>query len=944
MEMKGGDSRLQARVPPYVGIRAQVILFAGLTLVLTAFAFTWMQLRHFERHGEFTWAQQRQQGVDLAGRLFVHQSARLQSLATLVADLPGLRAALREGEEGGLKQVFEPFWLELNLTHGLDRVAFYSPAGRLLGEWGTGSAAAGVQQLALQANRQELPVYGLDCPDTCLYTAAVPLVERGQAVGAVVLAAGLQDLIMDFRSLAGMELAVLAREDGLRGGTADLLGGRIVSISGGPKFEELVKSLGPDDRRENGYELDRDGRLYRMFQFVPPVAGGERVSFLAMHDSTAQLRQLNEAIWNSVYLGGAILLFALLVLFLLLRPSMNRIKQAARALPLLGEGLFSEARGAFHGRKARLFRDEVDDLGRLTFALANTLEQLRSESRHHAEMLQAQALQLEHERDFVAGLFDTAPVLILTYSAQGRIRMANAHAIHACGRPSGAVIGASFFEIFLSPEQRTDHVSQLSQLQAGLTMHGEEALDRHDGSTREIVWFHSRLDDVDGEAAYLSVGLDVTDHKQTERRLSLLADHDVVTGLNNRRAFKRELDSRLAEGEHGILLECDIDEFRAVNETGGQEAGDAVLFQFGCILRGLVPAPVLAARLGGDDFACVFPSLSPADAIVLARGLNQALARLREGTDPRTTRRLSASVGVVAYPEQGVHADVLLGNADIALFQARAKGHGSWHLYNADDPYKEVVSRRSHWRGEIEQALEEDRFVMHYQPILHIQTGHIGHYEALLRMRNRDGSLVPPGMFIDVAESSGLIRRIDRWVLEAVVRFAAAQDGNVKLALNLSSRSFDDDSAFEALDNLLRQHGVAGDRLLLEITETAALANMRGAVRIMGKFSGLGCAFGLDDFGVGYSSFQYLKELPVDFVKIDGSFIKSLTHNADDEVFVQALCDAVHGFNKTVVAEFVEDQATLDLLREIGVDYAQGYLIGRPEAALLDDRMLNVEC
>lgn len=932
------------RTPPYVGIRVQVILFAGLTLVLTAFAFTWLQLRQFEQHGDHTWAEQRQQGVDLAGRLFVHQSARLQSLATLVADLPGLRAALRDGDEAGLKQVFAPFWSELNLTHGLDRVAFYSPAGRLLGDWGMGPAVSSVQQLALQAGQQEVPVFGLDCRDACLYTAAVPLVERGQAVGSVVLAAGLQDLIMDFRSLAGMEIAVLARSEVRQGGHVDLLGGRIISISGGPKYEELVQSLAPADRRETGYELDRQGRLYRMFQFMPPVAGGERVSFLAMHDSTAQVRQLRDAVWNSVYLGAAILFMALLALFLLLRPSMNRIKQAARALPLLGDGLFSEARGAFHGRKSRLFRDEVDDLGRLTFALANTLEQLRAESRRHAETLQAQALQLEHERDFVAGLFDTAPVLILTYSAQGRIRMANAHAIQACGLPSRAVSGASFFEIFLSPDHRGDHIGQLRQLQAGMPLHCECTLDRPDGSTREIIWFHSRLDDVDGEAAYLSVGLDVSDHKQTERRLSLLADHDVVTGLNNRRAFKRELDERLASGEHGILLECDIDEFRAVNESGGQEAGDAVLFQFGRILQGLSPAPTLSARLGGDDFACAFPGLGPADAIILARGLNQAMARLREGADPRTTRRLSASVGVVAYPEQGESSDALLGNADIALSQARAKGHGSWHLYNADDPYKEVVSRRTHWRGEIEQALEEDRFVMHFQPILHIQTGHIGHYEALLRLRNRDGSLVPPGMFIDVAESSGLIRRIDRWVLEAVVRFAALQDESVKLALNLSSRSFDDDSAFEALDGLLKLHGVAGDRLLLEITETAALANFNGALRVMGKFRGLGCAFGLDDFGVGYSSFQYLKELPVDFVKIDGSFIKGLTRNPDDEVFVQALTDAVHGYGKTTVAEFVEDQETLDLLREIGVDYAQGYLIGRPAAALLDDRMLNTEC
>jgi EAL domain-containing protein (putative c-di-GMP-specific phosphodiesterase class I) len=187
-----------------------------------------------------------------------------------------------------------------------------------------------------------------------------------------------------------------------------------------------------------------------------------------------------------------------------------------------------------------------------------------------------------------------------------------------------------------------------------------------------------------------------------------------------------------------------------------------------------------------------------------------------------------------------------------------------------------------------------------------------------------------------VAESTGLIRRIDRWVIEAVVAFVARQEAEVKVALNLSSRSFDDDVAYETMKTALEKHGVSGSRLLLEITETAALANFSSATRIMAQLRGLGCAFGLDDCGVGYSSFQYLKELPVDFVKIDGSFIKGLLLNQDDVVFVKALNDAVQGFGKYTIAEFVEDEATLAILRDIGVDYAQGYLIGRPAPELLN--------
>jgi EAL domain-containing protein (putative c-di-GMP-specific phosphodiesterase class I) len=281
-----------------------------------------------------------------------------------------------------------------------------------------------------------------------------------------------------------------------------------------------------------------------------------------------------------------------------------------------------------------------------------------------------------------------------------------------------------------------------------------------------------------------------------------------------------------------------------------------------------------------------------------------------------------------------------LGNAELALTHARAKGHGSWHLYSDDESYREKADRRAYWRDEVEMALDESRFILHFQPILEISTGRIGHHEALLRLVDRDGKLVPPGMFIDVAESTGLIRRIDRWVVEATVAAAAAHR-EAKIALNLSSRSFDDDVAFETMRAALTTHNVAGKRLLIEITETAALANFSGAKRIMDKFQALGCVFGLDDFGVGYSSFQYLKELPVGFVKIDGSFIKNLTRNPDDVVFVRALNGAVQGFGKTTVAEFVEDEETLDILREIGVDNAQGYLIGKPAAELVQGRVAS---
>lgn len=940
----------------FFSIRLRILFFAGLALVFATAAFTWLALEQLDERQNSALIEQQGRSSELTNRLFQQQSARLQSLGTLVADLPGVRAAMRGANVADLERVFDPFWSDLNLNHGLDRVAFFGPDSRSLAEWGMADIGAHAQSLARAAVKAESPQYWLECRVRCLYTTAVPLVERGHIVGAIVLATGLQDIVLDYRRLSGVEMAVIETTGTAAGEPGTQLSGKVLSVSGGKVYESLVHSLSGQRLQstapksgsgqsqageEQVIELKRGERHYRLFRVAVPVPGGDRVIFLAIADITAEWRDMDNAVRDSLFLGAAILVLALGLLYLLLRSTMNRLRQAMTALPLLGEGRYDDARGAFllpaqhTSRNFLPYRDEVDDLADLTYALANTLEQLHAESRQHAASLRAQATQLEQERDFVAGLLDTAPVLILTYGSDNRIRLANAHAVRCSGLSGGNLLGRSFTGIFMNAQQAGSHAVLLKHMQPGEVPHSEGSLEREDGVSHDVIWFHSCLEEDSGERLYLSVGLDVTDYRKVERNLRLLSEHDSVTGLYNRRAFKRELDAMLAMGRQGILLVLDIDEFKSVNESGGHEGGDLVLSDCARYIQNLHPHPRLAARLGADDFALVLTDISPAEAIVLARGLNHGLPAANLETASPLRARISASVGLVVFPEHGTSADALLANAEIALAQARNKGHGSWHLYTLDDPYREAAGRRAYWREQVERGLDEDNFVMHFQPIQNIVTGNIGHYEALIRLKAADGKLIPPGMFIDVAESTGLIRRIDRWVIDTVVAFVAQQNPDIKVALNLSSRSFDDDVAFETMQAALAKHNLAGNRLLLEITETAALANLSSAIRIMGKLRGLGCAFGLDDFGVGYSSFQYLKELPFDFVKIDGSFVSGLTLRPDDVVFVKALNDAVKGYGKATIAEFVEDEATMNILREIGVDYAQGYLIGRPSPTLI---------
>lgn len=916
----------------FLSIRWRIIMVASLVLVVTAGIFSWQQQLSLKHQFAQDQSAYRDRARDMAGRLFLLQANQMQVLGRMLSDLPSVREAMLAHDQARLEHVVGALWPELNLGQGLAAVAFFDARQRPLATWGE---IANPRTLALRAQDamvREAPMSWLECGAGCAYQTVLPIVHEGRDLGSVAIVSGLENIILDLRRLSGAEVAVLTGPR--RGGAWPLADMQVLSASGGEKVQVLVKMALAGRWSKDYFRTEQGGRIHHVMVFSVPVEGDKQSHLAVIADVTQQDNAIESAAQRNLAWGAAVLGVAMLLLFALLRPAMGRIRQISLSLPLLGQEQYQEVREACDTQRRFWLRDEIDDLNQLFLELADRLEYLRAEARRHADSLSAQASQLERERDFVSGLLDTAPVLIVTIAADGRVRLANVQAVMSCGQPASQIMGRQFSELFMEEWQRPSHDELMVRMEAGAIVHEEGTIQRPDGQTRAIVWFYSCLAQEGQTQTYLAVGLDVTEHRLAERRLSLLSDHDSVTGLLNRRAFKHALDELLHLGGHGVLLVCDIDEFKSVNEMGGHELGDAVLMECAHHIQTLVPPPRHVARLGGDDFALVFPDLDAADAIVMARALNQAFLHSMGRMEGVSSRHMSASIGVVAYPEHGTSSDLLLANAEIALTQAQAKGHGSWHLYSSDDPYREVAGRRAHWRSEVEQALDEKRLVQHFQPIQHIESGHISHYEALLRLKSRDGTLVPPGLFIDVAESTGLIRRIDRWVIDATVAFASAHP-DIKVALNLSSRSFDDDVAFETMQAALARHGVDGGQLLIEITETAALANFSSATRVMAKLRGLGCAFGLDDFGVGYSSFQYLKELPVDFVKIDGSFIKGLTLNADDVVFVKALNDAVKGYGKTTVAEFVEDAATLDILRQIGVDYAQGYLIGRPGPELL---------
>jgi diguanylate cyclase (GGDEF)-like protein len=429
---------------------------------------------------------------------------------------------------------------------------------------------------------------------------------------------------------------------------------------------------------------------------------------------------------------------------------------------------------------------------------------------------------------------------------------------------------------------------------------------------------------------------DVSERQLFEARLIDMANHDALTGLFNRRRFDEELEAQVARarryGVGGALLFLDLDQFKDVNDSRGHGAGDELLVALALLLRERLRETDVIARLGGDEFAVLLPHTDAARASLAAQDILDAV-RERTFEIGGAPLGITASVGIALYPEHGENAAELLSRADVAMYQAKEQGRNRVRTFSTDTDWQAEIARRMDWQRRIHDALEHERFVLHAQPILDLSSHEVTQYELLLRAVDVDGELVLPGEFLDVAERSGLIREIDRWVVRRAICLIAAQaraGRRLEIEVNLSGQAFSDPTLRQAIQDEIATTGIDPQCLILEVTETAAITNLEEAQRFIRALRALGCRFALDDFGVGFSSFAHLKYLPVDYVKIDGSFIRDLPRSTTDQHLVRAIADIARALGKRTIAEFVNDEATVALLREFGVDFAQGFYIGRP--------------
>jgi diguanylate cyclase (GGDEF)-like protein len=425
------------------------------------------------------------------------------------------------------------------------------------------------------------------------------------------------------------------------------------------------------------------------------------------------------------------------------------------------------------------------------------------------------------------------------------------------------------------------------------------------------------------------IARDNTEHKRLERQLRHLADHDALTGLHNRRRFDEELDRAMATAmrfdEGSALLLIDIDDFKYVNDSLGHAAGDELLRSLAAMIHHRVRVTDVLARVGGDEFALLLPRAGVDEARRVAADLVQATrdhALALGGGFVRVT----VSVGAVAFDATSGTAEHVLIAGDRAMYEAKAQGRDRYVVYA--DVSTGTARAEMPWEQRIRRALETDGFDLHCQPIRTLPGGEVSHYELLLRLREADGTLTYPGSFLDVAERLGLIHAIDRWVVAQAIGLVAAHP-DLTFAVNVSGASMDDHDLLTLVRRELDRTGADPSRLVFEITETATIARMDDARAFAEALTALGCQLAIDDFGTGFGSFFYLKHLPVAYLKIDGDFVAN-PRSRTDELVIEAIVGMARGLGKRTIAEFVGDDDTLALLASLGVDFAQGYHVGRP--------------
>ncbi|MGH8585680.1 MAG: EAL domain-containing protein [Gammaproteobacteria bacterium] len=921
----------------FLGLHWKAFLWlSGLLLFLSAAFYTLSQYHLTEQFRAQRAAEVASYRKQIGG-LFRGTSDRLVRLAGAIPSMGDLGDAIKSGNRERLAAVTSAAARYASLGYELEvqRIELF-----LAGEKGeervwrwTQTEAEDLPEPRLrralaEVRREEAPVTLLACQPLCLLNAFVPVLAGDENVAVLAVSQSIADLVIEFRALTGADLAIVVPA-GRTGAHLPAWGAVVPALTESSRIRPLLEDLSgdvPDPAALNdGRPVEWRGASYEVHrvplaEFIPAETG----FVVLIADVSARLAAIRAAARQGFVATAAALGVAELILLYLVTLPVRRLRRLARTLPLLAKGAYHQARVDLSASKqVSRFRDEVDLLYETSATLSDQLEE-------NARAISAKNQEFAVERDFVRGLLDSAQVLVVTQTRFGVIQAANELAAQLTGFSPSELKGSRFVDLIGDVEAHREVLAGLEALTqtGGRRLEQQYPLSRRDGESRQIVWVHTPLREEHSDGtAVLSVGLDVTDRVEAESRMRWLANNDGLTGLVNRHRFieelKRTFDQVARGGMVSAVLLFDLDHFKEINDTSGHPAGDALLRTVAEELRARARKSDIVARLGGDEFAMLMPNTDAYGAAAFARQINERLAQV-PFVYGEHRYRTGASIGIALLPQHGSDSEELLAHADLAMYEAKRAGRSCFRMFAHEHEDAGALAGGVHWKDLLSRALVEGHLFFEYEPVIEVGNGAVAFHEALLRFRLEDGRIVYPGEFLPAAQRAGLGYEIDCYAARLAVEVlgsGAAQS----LSVNLSTAALADERWAEPVKTAVVKGGLDPLRLIFEITETDMIADMSQARRIMDELVMLGVRFALDDFGSGFSSLYYLKQLPASFVKIDQSLVKGLAADARDRDFVRAITSMIRCYGRTVVAEGVEDAATLTLLEEMGVTLVQGF-------------------
>jgi diguanylate cyclase (GGDEF)-like protein/PAS domain S-box-containing protein len=542
-------------------------------------------------------------------------------------------------------------------------------------------------------------------------------------------------------------------------------------------------------------------------------------------------------------------------------------------------------------------------------------------------------------KDRYLALYDDNPTMIYNLTEGGMIVSVN--------RTGAKQLGLNADELENCPIFNFIHPADLPLMQALIEHCVFNPLQVHKQKIRQvcqngrIIWVRAAarftIND-DQKSSLLLVCEDITEAHDLNEKVAYQASHDALTGLANRSEFDKAIKEAVVlahtdNSEHALCY-LDLDQFKVVNDTCGHLAGDELLRQVGELLRKHIRKQDFVARLGGDEFGILMYNCSLDQAAHACEKLRDAVKDFYFAWEDRRFT-IGVSIGVSSINDSSGNPGSLLKEADAACYAAKDKGRNRVHMFRPDDEELALRHGEMQWVEKIQRALEQDRFCLYGQPIVPLNGQDEGlHFETLIRYKNENGAIIPPGAFLPAAERYNLAPAMDQWVIshlfEWLVNKAGFMDQLAICSINLSGLSLSDETMLAFISEQFRLWSVPPHKICFEITETAAIANLSQATKFINQLRNQGCLFSLDDFGSGLSSFAYLKNLPVDFLKIDGLFVKDILDDKVDLAMVKSINEVGHIMGKKTIAEFVENERIFNLLHTLGVDYAQGYGIEKP--------------